>query len=73
MNIYIRKTFAGHYTVKIVENLFCHNEKESSFNTTDTGLIEDINEMNNDGFEKNLIQHESFLDVLKTIKAKIKT
>ena len=60
--IFITKTNAGQYQVDVVQNF----ETIGSFKTNDTQLIDDIKEMNNDGFEQNLEMHETFEEVIET-------
>jgi hypothetical protein len=50
------------YQVDVVQNF----KTIGSFTTNDTQLIDDIKEMNNDGFEQNLEMHETFEEVIET-------
>lgn len=60
--VIIKKTGAGHYNVTVMQD---YNEL-GTFETTDMQLIDDISEMQNDGFEHELIMHETFEEVLTT-------
>lgn len=61
-SIILRKTGAGHYEVDIMKDF----EELGNFQTTNMGLIDDIQEMKNDGFEHELINHDTFEEVLET-------
>jgi len=53
------KTGAGHFKVGVI-----HNRKfMGEFETTDMQLIDDVHEMNSDGFEDELMMFDSFEDV----------
>ena len=66
--IITKKTGAGHYKVTVMQD---HNEL-GTFETTDMQLISDIEEMQQDGFEHELIMHETFEEVIKTCIERLK-
>ncbi|MCG8226405.1 hypothetical protein [Tenacibaculum finnmarkense] len=57
-----RKTGAGHFTVTIFDNKKW--KEKGSFETTDASLVDDISELDN-GFENELIKHETFEEVIE--------
>lgn len=63
LSIYTKKTGAGHYTVEVEKDY----KKIGSFDTTDMQLIADIHEMKNDGFESELIMHDTFEEVEENV------
>ncbi len=63
MNIYTKKTGAGHYLVEVEKDF----EFIGKFKTTDMQLIDDIHEMQKEGFESNLVMHDNFEDVKETV------
>jgi len=72
MRIFLKKTGAGYYRVDVIQNQCTIDEIESSFTTTDMQLIDDIQEMKNDGFESELVMHDNFDEVKETILNKIR-
>lgn len=60
--IITKKTGAGHYQVTVFQD---HNEL-GTFETNDMQLIDDIQEVQQDGFEQHLEMHETFEDVITT-------
>jgi len=67
VSIYTKKTGAGHYNVEVMED----GEILGNFDTTDMQLIDDIHEMKNDGFESELCMHDTFEEVLETVKSRL--
>ena len=65
--IITRKTGAGHFKVIVMQD---HNEL-GTFETNDMQLIDDIQEMNSDGFEHELEMHETFEEVIDTCLSKL--
>lgn len=65
--ILTKKTGAGHFNVTLFQN----GTNLGNFDTTDMQLIDDISEMNDDGFESELIMHETFEEVITTCIKKI--
>ena len=63
------RTGAGHYHISIIEGV----EEVGNFDTTDMQLIDDIQEMNDDGFEKELVMHDTFKEVIETCLNRMKT
>jgi len=59
--IITKQTGSGHYKVSLIQNHECIGE----FETTDMQLIDDIDEIDN-GFERELIMHDNFNEVLNT-------
>ena len=66
-NIITKPLGRGHYKVIVTQD----HEEKGSFVTTDAQLIDDINEMKNDGWEHNLIMHDSFEEVIENCLSKI--
>jgi len=62
IQISVKKTGYGNYDVTLYENY----EIKGTFHTTDSQLIDDIDEMNSDGFEHKLLSHDTFEEVVKT-------
>jgi chromosomal replication initiation ATPase DnaA len=56
-----KKTGYGNYDVTVYEN----QEVKGTFHTTDSQLIDDINEMNSDGSEQELIMFDSFNEIIE--------
>ena len=61
IQISVKKTGYGNYDVTVYEN----HEVKGTFHTTNAQLIDDINEMNSDGFEQELVSHETFDEVVE--------
>lgn len=61
------KKSSGHYLVSVYQN---HSEV-GSFETTDMQLIDDIHEINNDGWESQLCMHDTFDEVIETCLQRI--
>jgi len=62
IQISVKKTGYGNYDVTVYEN----HETKGTFHTTDSQLIDDISEMNSDGFESELVSHGTFDEVVET-------
>jgi|GEM_PF-6421631 len=56
-----KKLNAGHFEVTVFPE-----DEFGTFETTDMQLIDDIGIMNDDGFEKELIMHDTFAEVIET-------
>jgi len=69
LSIGTKKTGAGHFNV----NIFDKNSWKDlgSFETTDMQLIDDIHEMNDDGFESELVMFETFEEIINYCVAKL--
>lgn len=67
ITILTKKTGAGHYVVSVFDGPY----EKGSFITTDMQLIDDIQEMRNDGFEHELQMHNTFDEVKRTCLEKI--
>ena len=63
LSIYTKKTGAGHYTVEVEKDF----ELIGKFETTDMQLIDDIHEMKNEGFESELVMHDTFEEVEENV------
>jgi len=63
MKIYTKKTGAGHYSVEVERDF----KLIGKFDTVDMQLIDDIHEMKNDGFESELVMHDSFEEVKENV------
>lgn len=68
VTIYTTKINAGRFKIEVYEG---HSLK-GTFETTDMQLVDDISEMNNDGYESELIMHDTFSEVETTCLNKIK-
>lgn len=68
VKIYTKQLNSGHYRIDVVKDF----TDIGSFETTDMQILEDIREMNNDGFETNLVWFDTFKEidnyVLKQLK-----
>lgn len=60
-NLIAKKTGYGHYRIYILKDY----EELGYFDTTDAEIFDDVNEMNNDGFEKDLVKFESFDEIIQ--------
>ena len=65
--IITKKTGAGHFNVTVMQD----HQEFGTFETTDMQLIDDIQEMNDDGNEIDLIMHNTFDEVVATCVKKI--
>ena len=65
--IITKKTGAGHFEVTVMQD----HEELGTFETNNMGLIDDIYELNNDGQESNLMDHETFEELVKTCLNKL--
>ena len=66
--IITKETGAGHFEVTVMQD---HNEL-GTFETNNMGLIDDIYELNNDGQESDLMDHETFKELVETCLNKLK-
>ena len=66
--IITKKTGTGHFEVTVMQD---HNEL-GTFETNNMGLIDDIYELNNDGQESDLMDHETFKELVETCLNKLK-
>jgi len=66
--IHPKKTSSGHYFVSVQQDYNIIGD----FHTTDMQLIDDINELNKEGFEDNLIMHDTFEEVQETVLSLLK-
>ena len=67
ISINTRSTGYGHCNVIVTKDF----DQIGIFETTDVQLIDDINVMNRDGFESDLINHDTFEEVQETVLSKI--
>lgn len=67
ISINTRSTGYGHCNVIVTKDF----DQIGIFETTDAQLIDDINVMNRDGFESDLINHDTFEEVQETVLSKI--
>ena len=67
--IITKKTGAGHFEVTVMQD---HNEL-GTFETNNMGLIDDIYQLNNNGQESDLMDHETFEEVIENCLNKSKT
>jgi len=61
--IHTKSISSGRYFVSVEQDYNIIGD----FNTTDMQLIDDINELNKEGFEDNLIMHDTFEEVKETV------
>ena len=66
--IITKKTGAGHFEVTVMQD----HEELGTFETNNMGLIDDIYELNNDGQESDLMDHETFEELAETCLNKLK-
>jgi len=66
--IITKKTGAGHFEVTVMQD----HEELGTFETNNMGLIDDIYELNNDGQESDLMDHETFEEVIENCLNKLK-
>jgi len=59
VKIYTKQLNSGHYRIDVVKDF----TDIGSFETTDMQILEDIREMNNDGFETNLVWFDTFKEI----------
>ena len=67
--IITKKTGAGHFKVTVMQD----HEELGTFETNNMGFIDDIYELNNDGQESDLMDHETFEEVIENCLNKSKT
>ena len=67
LKITTRKIGAGHFNVTVIK----YYKEIGVFETTDMQLIDDVNEMINDGFENELMIHDTFEEVIETCLEKL--
>ena len=65
--IITKETGAGHFEVTVIQN----HEELGTFETNNMGLIDDIYELNNDGNERDLLDHETFEELVETCLNKL--
>jgi len=67
VKIYTKQLNSGHYKIDVFKSLTDKNQTAvmsiGSFETTDMQILDDIKEMNNDGFESNLIWFDTFKEI----------
>lgn len=61
IQISVKKTGYGNYDVTVYEN----QEEKGTFHSTDSQLIDGINEMNSSGTEQELIMFDSFNEIIE--------
>ena len=66
--IITKKTGAGHFEVTVMQD----HEELGTFETNNMGLIDDIYELNNNGQESDLMDHETFEELVETCLNKLK-
>jgi len=62
VKVLTKKLNAGIFNVILLKN----HEEIGTFETNDMQLIDDIQEMNNNGLESELMMHDNFNEVVKT-------
>jgi len=66
--IITKKTGAGHFEVTVLQD----HQELGTFETNNIGLIDDIYELNHHGKESDLMDHETFEELVETCLNKLK-